>query len=448
MANERILVVDDHPEMVSLLRDALTDAGFQVVTATGGDEAISCLRESPFDVVLTDLRMSQTDGFDVLGAARSVNPELPVLIMTAFGNVDSAVEAMKRGAFHYFTKPFQLDEVLLLVDRALAEERLRVENRHLRRAAQDRSLLGEMVGQSQVMKQLFDLVERVASSPAPALLRGESGTGKELVARALHFEGPRRDRPFVAVNCTALPSTLLESELFGHIKGSFTGANTQRKGLFVEADGGTLFLDEIGDLSNEVQAKLLRVLETGEVRPVGADVSRKVNVRVVSATHQNLEQRIAEGKFRQDLFFRLDVLPIRLPALRDRTDDVPMLVERFVRRARERNAHAVVTRLAPETVELLRGMNWPGNVRELENFVERLVVLGREPVADVDLVAMLRPNEVAQTRSRFSSQLVTLRQMESDYIAFALDTCGGNKTKAASLLGIDVSTIHRREKGK
>ncbi|HSP81205.1 MAG TPA: sigma-54 dependent transcriptional regulator, partial [Myxococcaceae bacterium] len=336
-AEGRVLVVDDHEEMARLLADHLTDAGYTVDVATSGQEALAVVRGRVLDAVVSDLRMEEVDGFDVLAAVRSVDPTLPVLLMTAFGGVESAVEAMKRGATHYFTKPFRLDEVLLYVQRAIAERRLREENRALRQAAGERSSCAALVGRSAPMRALYELIERVAHSGAPVLVRGESGTGKELVARALHFEGPRRDGPFVAVNCTALPSSLLESELFGHVKGSFTGATTARRGLFLEADGGTLVLDEIGDMAPELQSRLLRVLEDGTVRAVGADASRKVDVRVVAATHQELEARIREGRFRQDLFYRLNVVPLRLPALRERREDIPLLVEHFVARSRQRN---------------------------------------------------------------------------------------------------------------
>jgi two-component system response regulator HydG len=301
------------------------------------------------------------------------------------------------------------------------------------------------------MRDLYDLVERVAQAPAPALIRGESGSGKELVARALHFHGPRREGPFVAVNCTALPGELLESELFGHIKGSFTGAAAARRGLFLEADGGTLFLDEIGDMAPELQSKLLRVIETGEVRPVGADEPRRVDVRLIAATHQHLEQRVSEGKFRQDLFYRLNVIPVRVPSLRDRREDIPGLVEHFVAKARARNPHARVQRMAPEVVEALRAQAWPGNVRELENLVERLVVLGASETADLSLLRQLAEETTAAVQAPggfflSGGQPVPLRQLETEYIAWVVGQCGGNKTRAAEVLGIDVSTIHRRER--
>ncbi len=444
----RVLVVDDHVEMARLLADHLTDAGYTVDVATSGQEALAAVRGRVLDAVVSDLRMEQVDGFDVLAAVRAVDPTLPVLIMTAFGGVENAVEAMRRGATHYFTKPFRLDEVLLYVQRAIAERRLREENRALRQAVGERSTFAAMVGRGASMRALHELIERVAHSPAPVLVRGESGSGKELVARALHFEGARKEGPFVAVNCTAIPNALLESELFGHVKGSFTGATTPRRGLFLEADGGTLFLDEIGDMAPELQAKLLRVLEDGEVRAVGADASRKVDVRVVAATHQDLDARVREGRFRQDLFYRLNVVPLRVPPLRERREDIPLLVEHFVAQSRKRNPRASLAGFTPEALAALAAAPWPGNVRELENLVERLAVVTVREQVDLPTLQLHVPDVAAEVHplSRAQAKLIPLRQLEGEYIAFVVAQCGGNKTKAAEILGIDVSTIHRRER--
>ncbi|HEY3356555.1 MAG TPA: sigma-54 dependent transcriptional regulator, partial [Polyangia bacterium] len=323
-AKARILVVDDHPEMVQLLADQLGAAGYRVELAQSGHDALTRLEKHLPDVVLTDLRMAQVDGFDVLDGARALDPTIPVIIMTAYGAIDSAITAIQRGAYHYLTKPFRVEEMLVFVERALADRQLRDQHRALTRLAVERAGFAAMVGHSAVMRRLYDLIERVAQSSVPVLIRGESGTGKELVARALHFQGPRRERAFVAVNCTALPEALLESELFGHARGAFTGATATRRGLLAEADGGTLFLDEIGDMPAGLQAKLLRVLEDGEVRPVGADVTRKVDVRIIAASHQALEA--PERAFRQDLFYRLNVVPLTVPPLRERAEDIPALV--------------------------------------------------------------------------------------------------------------------------
>ncbi|RKI35582.1 sigma-54-dependent Fis family transcriptional regulator [Corallococcus sp. AB004] len=447
-SSARILVVDDHEEMGQMLKEPLTDAGYRVDLSTGGADAIAQLRARVYDVVLCDLRMEEVDGLDVLAAARRHDPELPVLLMTAFGAVESAVEAMKRGAYHYLTKPFRLDEVLLHVGRALDSRRLRTEHRDLKRQVTQRGGLGSLLGHSVPMRTLYELIDRVAASEAPVLIRGESGSGKELVARALHSEGPRSQAPFVAVNCTALPHALLESELFGHIKGAFSGATTTRRGLFVEADGGTLFLDEIGDMPPELQAKLLRVLQDGEVRAVGADGSRRVDVRILAATHQDLDARVKEGRFRADLYYRLNVVSLRVPPLRERTEDIPNLAEHFVAQARARNPRSSVTTLAPEVVATLSRMPWPGNVREMENLVERLVVLGAQPTVDLAQLRLHTSEAAPEVHPLASAhgQVVPLRQLEGEYIAWVVARCGGNKTRAAELLGIDVSTIHRREK--
>ena len=449
-AKGHILVVDDHVEMGRMLADPLTDEGYTVDLATSGKGAIELVRSRLFDAVLCDLRMEEVDGFDVLAAVHAHDAQLPVLIMTAFGGVESAVEAMKRGAYHYFTKPFRLDEVLLYVGRAISSRRLLEENRALRQAASDRSSFAALVGRSPLMRQLYELLERVAESSSPALIRGESGAGKELVARALHFQGLRKEGPFVAVNCTALPNALLESELFGHVRGSFTGATAPRRGLFLEADRGTLFLDEIGDMAPELQAKLLRVLEGGEVRAVGSDTSRTVDVRIVAATHQDLETRVREGKFRADLFYRLNVVTLNVPSLRHRREDIPLLVEHFVAQSRRRNPRARVTHLAPEALALLVDQEWPGNVRELENLIERLVVLGSQEVADLPMLQQHAPSLTLagppNPLAAAQRDLWTLKHLESEYIAFVVGQCGGNKTRAAELLGIDVSTIHRRER--
>lgn len=443
----RVLIVDDHREMTELLKDQLTDAGYLVEVAQSGEEALSKARTQLPDAVITDLRMEKVDGFDVLEGVRALDASIPVFIMTAFGAIESAVEAIKRGAYHYLTKPFRLQEATLYLERALADRQLREENRALRRVAIERSSLGAMIGRSKAMRTLYETIERVAPSQAPVLIRGESGTGKELVARAIHFQGPRAEKPFVPVNCTALPESILESELFGHVKGAFTGAATTRRGLFLEADGGTLFLDEIGDMPPNLQSKILRVLEDGEVRALGADSPRKVDVRVISATHQNLEKKSQEGSFRADLFYRLNVVPFWVPPLKERPEDIPLLVDHFLQAARRRNPKSKVEQLTPEAVALLARTQWPGNVRELENMIERLVIMLPKASIDVaDLEANLpRPVE-SDPLSRLKQRMIPLRQLENEYIAMVIAHCGGNKTRAADILGVDVSTIHRRER--
>ncbi|HVV86029.1 MAG TPA: sigma-54 dependent transcriptional regulator [Kofleriaceae bacterium] len=443
-----VLVVDDHVEMARVVAEHLEAADWRCEVADGGAAAVAAMRASMPDLVITDLRMTGVDGLDVVDAARAIDPEVPVIVMTAFGAIDSAIEAMRRGAWHYLTKPLRLDELRLHAERALTTRRLGRENRSLR-AAIPPTGLDALVGRSAPMVALYALIRRVGPSPSPVMIRGESGTGKELVARALHDTSPRRAAPFVAVNCTALPEHLLESELFGHVRGAFTGATAARAGLFVEADGGTLFLDEIGDMAPPLQAKLLRVVQLGEVRPVGSDESRRIDVRLVAATHHDLEERVASGAMRHDLYYRLSVVPIVVPALRDHPEDIPLLAEHFLRRSRERNPHSPVERLAPSLVTALARHRWLGNVRELENLIERLVVTGDQAELDVSHLAGLGPAWIApQEPFRIArDQMPTLRQLEDEYLEWVLARCDGNKTRAAEILGVDVSTIHRRRRG-
>jgi len=443
-----VLIVDDHVEMAKVVADRLKDDRWQCRVADSGRAAIEALDKEVPDLVITDLRMADVDGLDVLDAVRATAPEIPVIIMTAFGAIESAIEAMRRGAWHYIAKPVRMDEIALQANRAYEHRSLRVVNRQLRE--ERRAGLDALVGKSAAMRALYTLIERVALSTAPVLVRGESGTGKELVARALHAAGPRKDRPFLAINCTALPESLLESELFGHTRGAFTGATSARPGLFVEAGGGTVFLDEIGDMAPALQAKLLRVVQQGEIRPVGSDESRPIDVRLIAATHQDLESRVATGAFRQDLYYRLDVVPLVVPPLREHAEDIPLLVEHFLASAQGRNPHSPVARIAADAIAALVRYPWPGNVRELENLVERLVVVATAPEIGLGELAAIAP-AVHGNQERFSlprDRIATLRDLEEEYITWAIERCGGNKTRAAELLGIDPSTLHRRQKAK
>jgi two-component system response regulator HydG len=443
-----VLIADDHIEMARVLADKLIEEGWRPRVVDSGKGAIEAMSTSVPDLVISDLRMADVDGLDVLDAARAIDPDLPVIIMTAFGAIETAIEAMRRGAWHYVVKPVRLDEMALHAHRAYEHRNLVRVNKQLRLETRDG--MAALVGKSRPMRDLYALIERVALSSAAVLIRGESGSGKELVARALHDAGPRKDRPFLPINCTALPETLLESELFGHTRGAFTGATSARAGLFVEASGGTLFLDEIGDMAPSLQAKLLRVLQQGEVRPVGSDESRAVDVRVIAATHQDLHQRVASGQFRHDLFYRLDVVPLVVPPLRERLEDVPALVEHFLAGARARNPHSPVVRFSADVLTALTRYLWPGNVRELENLVERLVVIGTAAELTAADLVQLAPSVVGN-QERFSlprDHLATLREVEEEYIAWAIEKCDGNKTRAAEVLGIDPSTLHRRVRSK
>ena len=439
-----ILVADDHADFAEMVAEHLRSVGHSCEIVMSGRAAIDDLRRRVPDLVITDLRMAQVDGLDVIDAVRALDPDVPVIVMTAFGGVESAIESMKRGAYHYLIKPLRLDELALHIQRALDQRHLRRDRRQLRAAT--RASISQLVGQSAAMLRVYDLIERVAASPAPVLVRGESGSGKELVARAIHEHGPRSEGPFVAVNCTALPEALLESELFGHARGAFTGATSARAGLFVEASGGTLFLDEIGDMAPPLQARLLRVLQEGEIRPIGTDASRRVDVRVIAATHQDLDAKIEANQFRADLFYRLDVVPLRVPPLRERLDDLPLLTERFLREARQRNPHARVERISPEVMSALARYPWPGNVRELQNLIERMVVVSAATEPGLADLADLAP-KIAGDSERFSlprDRLATLREVEDEYIDWMIEQCGGNKTRAAERLGIDKATLHRR----
>lgn len=448
MTAHRILVVDDHLEMARTVADYLGQHGMQAQAVASAQEALIHLGRETFDALLTDLRMRGMDGLDLLDAAHKMDTDLPVVVMTAFGGIDSAVESIQRGAYHYVTKPFKLDVVRVLLERACHERALKSENQRLRRAVDDR--FANILGMSQPMQALFALVERIAQVSSPALLLGETGTGKELVARALHHTGPRAAGPFVAVNCASVPETLLESELFGHTKGAFTGATQTRRGLFLDADGGTLLLDEIGELSPPLQARLLRVLESGEVRPLGSDAVRSVDVRVVAATHRPLSDLVHRGEFREDLYFRLKVLPIVLPPLRDRGDDIRLLAEHFLAKSRERLPQSTARAFSADAMAVLLAHTWPGNVRELQHLIERLVVTSDKEMLDGAVVRAALEPASARSQSPFGAfdALPPLRDLEQQYIDHVLERTGGNKTRAAEILGIDPSTLHRRGKAR
>jgi two-component system response regulator HydG len=438
----RILVVDDHASMAETIADGLGALGYEAIALASGPDAARALEAERFDALVTDLRMPGVDGLQLLAVSRKLDPNRPVIVMTAFSAVDSAIESIRQGAYHYLTKPFKVAELALFLAKALDEARVRREAATLRRALRDRFGLENLVGNSAAMKDVCDLVERVADTNAPVLVLGETGTGKGLVARALHACGARSSGPFVAVNCASLPDNLLESELFGHVKGAFTGATATRSGLLEEANGGTLFLDEIGEMAPALQAKMLHVLESGTVRAVGSDQERRVDVRVVAATHRNLRQRVAEGAFREDLLYRLDVVTIELPALRHRREDLPLLVEHFLGKAKEKHARSPAVRLAPDALAKVMAHSWPGNVRELEHVIERAVILARDAaITAADLPSSVGEPSTAQPD--FGGEVVPMREMQRRYAHWAYERLGGRKVLTADTLGLDFKTLSK-----
>jgi DNA-binding NtrC family response regulator len=452
-----ILVVEDDAAMRMMLREALEEDGYSVEAVGGGRAGIERVKQGGVDLVISDVKMPDLDGLDMLREIKAVTPSPHVITITAFGSIDTAIRAVKLGAFDYITKPFDVDQLILSVQKALDERALRSELARLRDEVQRSYRWGNIIGKSEAMQSMFALIRRLSASAASVLVTGASGTGKELVAKSLHFNSPRRERPFVAINCAAIPDTLLESELFGYKRGAFTDARSDRAGLFVEADGGTIFLDEIAELSPALQAKLLRVLQEVEIRPLGAARSQKVDVRVVAATNKDLEENLANGTFRQDLFYRLNVIHIHLPALRDRADDILPLAEHFLASSAGK-AGKDVRAFHEGAKKALLGYGWPGNVRELENVVERAVALVEGPLVRVEdlppfLSAVRRPVEAQAAQATdgevdpFTAALargLTLAELERDYIMKVLAAEGGNKTRAAQRLGLDRKTLYRK----
>jgi two-component system response regulator HydG len=437
----RVLVVDDNLEMARTLTEGLCDRGYEAVAVGSGDAAAERLKSEHVDAVVTDLRMPKVDGLDLLALSRSLSPDRPVIVMTAFSAVDTAVESIRQGAYHYLTKPFKLEELALFLRRALDESQLRREAADLKRTLRDRFSIERILGNSTAMRNVREIVARVASVPVPVLLLGETGTGKSLVAQSIHAESQRAGRPLVVVNCAALPESLLESELFGYVKGAFTGAATDRSGLFQEADRGTLFLDEIGEMAPGLQAKLLHVIEHGTIRPVGSTKEKEIDVRIIAATHRNLREAARAGSFREDLLYRLDVISLTMPSLRDRRDDFPELVAHFFKQAKGKYPGSIPDRLSRETLARLAGYSWPGNVRELAHVLEKVVLLGRtEEVAPEDLPENVRQHERAVTH-QFAGEIAPIRDLQRRYAAWAMTQLGGHKGKVAEKLGIDAKTL-------
>jgi DNA-binding NtrC family response regulator len=440
----RILIAEDDADLRDLLQDELEDAGYETVAAIDGRAALAHIERERevFDLLITDVKMPGMTGDLLLGAMREKRPEAPAVVITAFGSVEQAVEMVKAGAFQYLTKPFDTDDLLATVKKALAETAPQREQARLRRempATPER-----IVGASRPMQELFKLIARAARSTSTVLVTGESGTGKEVVARSIH-ELSERKGSFVPVNCAAIPSELIESELFGHTGQAFTGARQARAGLFEAADGGTLFLDEIGELPLPTQPKLLRVLQEGTVRRVGADHERTINVRVIAATNRDLEKEVAENRFREDLYWRLNVIHVHIPPLRERPFDVPLLVEHFLARLAERSGQPAFE-VSPEALAVLTAYSWPGNVRELENVLERSgAMVDGTTIRDADLPERVRGSgKTGSLLTRARDQRMTLAELEKEYILETLRLTGGNKSRAAEILGFDRRTLHRK----
>ncbi|HET7342542.1 MAG TPA: sigma-54 dependent transcriptional regulator [Methylomirabilota bacterium] len=441
MPDIRVLVVDDEQSMRELLAIMLRQAGYDVALADGGEAAIQMLKGESYDLIVTDLRMRKVDGLGVLKAAKEFSPRTVVLVVTAFASTETAVEAMKLGAYDYVTKPFKLDELKLTVANALERRRLQEENQALKRQLRRERGFENFVGHSPKMLDVFETIRKTADSGSTVMITGESGTGKELVAQALHYESSRRNGPFVSVNCGAVPETLMESELFGHVKGAFTGAVATTEGLFAAAASGTLFLDEITEIPQTVQVKLLRAIQERQIRRVGDTRDVRVDVRLIAASNRDVGKAVADGVLREDLFYRLNVIPVHLPPLRDRREDIPLLVAHFIKKL-AREVGREVKGVTPAAVAVLEQYHWPGNIRELENVVERALVLGSSDMLDVDALpaAVRQPRDREELAVELPTEGIdleaTLDHIERRYVQLALDRVGGVQTRAAELLRV------------
>ncbi len=445
-ADISILAVDDDVNMLAMLEKFLKRAGYTIETTSDSLKAMSLVDEKNYDIVITDIQMPRATGMDLLKRIRELQKDTMVVMITAFGSVDSAVNAMKAGAYDYVSKPFNIDEILALLERATQQRRLQREVELLRQEVERKYSFSNIIGKSKAMQDIFALIQRLSHARSNVLITGRSGTGKELIAKALHYNSERRAMPLVTVNCSAIPESLLESELFGHEKGAYTGAITSRRGLFETANGGTLFLDEIGDMPLGSQSKLLRVVETGEVRPVGSDEVKKVDVRVIAATHRDLKELIKHDQFREDLFYRLNVISIHVPDLKERPEDVQILVEHFMKKYGEQFGKPNI-RITHEASAILLKYTWPGNVRELENVIERSIALSASEVVDSkdlpDHLFQMKPGDLIDD---LATENMPLTEVEKRYIVKILQRTNWHQSKAAQILGIDRKTLYRKIK--
>lgn len=448
-----IMVVDDDPDMRSMLTDFLREENYKVFDFSLAKDAFDALygdfngefSHHEIDLIISDINMPEMDGMEFAARIGKFAPEIPVVLITAYGSIDSAIEATKKGAFDYIVKPLKLSELGVTVERAVRFRKLKRENQVLRTEVNRSWSSGNLIGKSKAIREVFELIDRVAKATANVLITGESGTGKEVIARSIHQKGPRSSKPFVALNCSSIPEHLLESELFGHVKGSFTGAISNKQGLFEEAGGGTIFLDEIGDMDITLQAKVLRVLQERKIKPVGGNQEKEVDVRVLAATHKDLKKAIQEGRFREDLYYRLNVIPLVIPPLRHRREDIPLLANHFLAKYAAAN-HSSAKGFTNEAMAKLMGAHWGGNVRELENIVERVVVLcGSEWIRPED-IPLAEDGTAEDFFGSATGDLPTIEELEKRYIRLVLDKTGGKKEKAAHILGINRRTLYRKER--
>ncbi len=448
----RILVVDDEESIREFLEIMLRKEGYEVTSVEDGQVAVETIKKKSFDLVISDLQMPNMTGIELLRTVKDQQPDMLFMMITAFGTTETAVEAMKLGAYDYITKPFKIDEVRILIANALRSQNLEVENRTLKKELKKEYGFQNIIGNSDVMHRIYDLVRRVSQTPTNILVTGESGTGKEVVAKAIHYNGPLKDRPFVTINCGAIPESLMESEMFGHKKGSFTGAIVDKDGLFAVADGGTLFLDEVGELPLSIQVKLLRAIQERVIRRVGGVEDIKVDVRIIAATNRNLEEMVASGTFRQDLFYRLNVINIQMPSLRERPEDVELLANHFLKKYNERLAKTIGG-ISDEAMKMLKGYQYPGNVRELENIIERTVALeGGATILPESLPPFVNTPSGRKMASSHEIQVSedgidldkVIGQIEKELLVKAIHTAGGVKKRAAKLLSITFRSMRYR----
>ena len=445
MAEPRILVVDDETSMCQYLTILLRKEGYEVTTASSGVEALALMERRPFDVVISDIQMPQLDGIQLLKGIKAIDPDTPVIMLTAYASEQSAIDAVNLGAYAYLQKHSKNDEIRVAVRNALQLRTAKCENRQLRKQLRRHAPAPRLIGQSPVMQSIYRMIDKIAATPATVLITGESGTGKELIAKTIHARSGRADKPYVAINCGAIPETLLESQLFGHVKGAFTGADRDHDGFCRQAEGGTIFLDEIGETPLAIQVKLLRMLQEREIYPVGSSKAVKVDLRVIAATNRDLEADVASGRFRADLYYRLNVIPIDLPPLRERVDDIPLLIDHFLRRLDPGYDGRLSHALAPDALAALQRYPWPGNVRELENVIERACIMREgERITLADLPpAVVEPGGDLEQVCTVGSH-VPLEVIERQHILKVLASVGGQKKRASEILRINPSTLYRK----